>query len=73
MSTLKTMEIFKKKKQKQKQTNKQTNKQKQQQQHGKIAVPFPGKFGKRKTALKKHNARCDAFCCDVRFRAYHTR
>ena len=60
MSTLKTMEIFKKTKtktknkqnKKTKQTNKQTNKKKQQQQHGKIAVPFPGKFGKRKTAKK---------------------
>ena len=59
MSTLQTMEILKKKKQTNKtktkqnkktktKTNKQTNKQKKQ--HGKIAVPFPGKFGKRKTA-----------------------
>ena len=73
------MEIFKKNKnkkqtKKQNKTNKQTKqkKQQQQQQQGKIAVPFPGKFGKRETA-KKNNARCDAFCCDVRFRAYHTR
>ena len=69
------------KKQKQKQKKNQKKKPKQNKQTNKTTTTttrenssaFPGKVWESVKQLKKHNARCDEFCCDVRFRAYHTR